>query len=76
MKKETQQEGKAGRKPLGELLREKGVVTEAELQKALEIQARPGETRLLGQILIKSRARPQALDVDVALAKQKQPPPD
>ena len=47
---------------LGELLVVQGYLTKEQLQQALEIQQRPNETRLLGQILV---SRGLAADVDM-----------
>ena len=59
-------------KRLGDLLRERGYVTDAQIEEALRVQSRPGEKRLLGQILV-GREYATAAEVQVALAKQKLP---
>ena len=60
-------------KLLGDLLRERGQLTDAQIEDALRVQARPGEKRLLGQILV-GRGYATAAHIQVALAKQKVPP--
>ncbi len=49
-----------------------GYVTSEQVEEALMIQATPGETRLLGQILV-SRGYCTTPQVQVALAKQSNP---
>ena len=58
---------------LGDLLRERGYLTDAQIEEALRVQSRPGEKRLLGQILV-GRGYASAAQIQVALAKQKIPP--
>jgi hypothetical protein len=55
---------------LGEILVERGCITAAQLDEALEVQAKSGGRRLIGQILI-SRGYVKAPHVQVALALQK-----
>ncbi len=57
------------RKRLAELLIDSGRLSPEQLEEVLRIQARPGEKRMLGQILV-SRGYASAAAVKVALAKQ------
>jgi len=58
------------RKRIGEILKEIGYLTEAQLREALAVQAREGGRRMLGQILV-SRGYVTPARLRVALAKQK-----
>lgn len=62
---------KKGPSPLGEILKQKGILTQAQIDEVLDIQKRSGERRLFGQILI-SRGLATKPQIDVALAKQKE----
>jgi len=57
------------RKRLGDILLELGYVTPQQIEDALKVQSRPGEQRLLGQILI-SRGHVSLAAIRVALARQ------
>jgi len=60
----------ASGKRLGEVMVEKGYVTQEQVEEALRLQRMPGEKRMLGQILI-SRGFATPPQVQVALARQK-----
>ncbi|MDA0576691.1 MAG: hypothetical protein O3B24_01170 [Verrucomicrobia bacterium] len=64
----------SSRKRLGEVMVELGYLAKEELEEALKVQSRPGESRLLGQILI-SRGFAKAPQVQIALARQKEQSP-
>ena len=57
-------------KKLGQLLVERGYLSEEQLEEAVDLQKRPDETRRLGEILV-SRGYVTASQVQVALARQK-----
>ena len=57
---------------LGELLVERGYLTEDQLAEAVGVQNRPNERRRLGEILI-SRGYVKASQIQIALARQKTP---
>ncbi len=56
---------------LGEILKQKGILTQAQIDEVLAIQKRSSERRLFGQILI-SRGLATKPQIDVALARQKE----
>jgi hypothetical protein len=60
----------ASAKRLGEVMVEKGYVTQEQVDEALRLQQLPGERRMLGQILI-SQGFATPPQVQVALARQK-----
>lgn len=57
--------------PLGEILKQKGILTQAQIDEVLAVQKRSSERRLFGQILI-SRGLATKPQIDVALARQKE----
>ncbi len=67
--------GQANARPsstlLGEILKQKGILTQAQIDEVLAIQKRSAERRLFGQILV-SRGLATKPQVDIALARQKE----
>lgn len=55
---------------IGELLVERGYITESQLAEALTIQAREQERRRLGEILV-ARGLVKPAQIQIALANQK-----
>lgn len=62
----------ADQKHIGELLVERGYLTEDQLEEAVGIQKRPDESRRLGEILV-SRGYVTASQIQIALARQQEP---
>lgn len=60
----------ANQKQLGELLVERGYLSEEQLAEAVGIQKRANETRRLGEILV-SRGYVTPSQIQIALARQK-----
>lgn len=52
VQEETGPEATEGKKPIGEILKEFNLITEAQLQKALEVQKRIGRKKKVGEILV------------------------
>ncbi len=66
----TGKAAKEGYKPLGEILLEKGTVSEQEIEKGLEKQKQTDGSKKLGQILVEEKAA-ESRDVISALRDQK-----